>query len=248
MNESHKYRLVFFHLPKCAGVSVRRAIGIDKKSHNFPFTNVSTALAIDVRAQTDDTIYNDYHKFSIVRNPYERMVSLYNFRKQGNDLYDYVNLTASPVGPDGREWSFNEWILSPEMKGTDRYGQDRMLSMSYFNAYWYLKESQRGYLGRNYLRTHLEFLNQVDVLSNPFTGGRLMTDTILRQENLEEEWNEMFKKLGYEAPSIKKHNTSKHTTKKTHYSHYYNDESYEFITKLFSKDLNFFGYKFEDKR
>lgn len=248
MNESHKYRLVFFHLPKCAGVSVRRAIGIDKKSHNFPFTNVSTALAIDVRAQTDDTIYNDYHKFSIVRNPYERMVSLYNFRKQGNDLYDYVNLTASPVGPDGREWSFNEWILSPEMKGTDRYGQDRMLSMSYFNACWYFKESQRGYLGRNYLRTHLEFLNQVDVLSNPFTGGRLMTDTILRQENLEEEWNEMFKKLGYEAPSIKKHNTSKHTTKKTHYSHYYNDESYEFITKLFSKDLNFFGYKFEDKR
>ena len=68
MNESHKYRLVFFHIPKCAGVSVRRAIGIDKKSHNFPFTNVSTALAIDVRAQTDDSVYNNYHKFSIVRN------------------------------------------------------------------------------------------------------------------------------------------------------------------------------------
>ena len=50
------------------------------------------------------------------------------------------------------------------------------------------------------------------------------------------------------APSIKKHNTSKHTKKRTHYSHYYNDESYEFITKLFKKDLKFFGYEFEDKR
>ena len=248
MNESHKYRLVFFHIPKCAGVSVRRAVGIDKKSHNFPFTNVSTALAIDVRAQTDDSVYNNYHKFSIVRNPYERMVSLYNFRKQGNDLYTYADMAESPVGPDGREWGFNEWILNPEMKGTDKNGQKRMLSMSYFNAYWYFKDSGRGYIGRNYLRTHLEFLNQVDVLSNPFTGGRLMADTILRQENLEEEWNEMFNKLGYKAPSIKKHNTSKHIKKKTHYSHYYNDESYEFVTKLFSKDLKFFGYEFEDKR
>jgi hypothetical protein len=265
MNESHKYKLIYFHIPKCAGVSVRRAIGIDKKSHNFPFTNVSVGLAIDVRAQTDDNVYNSFHKFSIVRNPYERMVSLYNFRKNGNDLYTYVDMAESPVGPDGREWGFNEWILSPEMKGTDRYGQDRMVSMSYFNAYWYFKNSgytrpitgvsedairvdKPAYLGRNYLRTHLEFLNQVDVLSNPFTGGKLMADTIIRMENLEEEWNDMFKKLGYKAPSIKKHNTSKHTKKRTHYSHYYNDESYEFITKLFKKDLKFFGYEFEDKR
>ena len=256
MNESHKYKLVYFHIPKCAGVSVRRAIGIDRTKHNFPFTNVSVGLAIDVRAQTDDSVYNDFHKFSIVRNPYERMVSLYNFRKKENDLYTYASMAESPVGPDGREWGFNEWILSPEMKGTDRYGQDRMVSMSYFNAYWYFKDTFRdsdgnrisGYLGRNYLRTHLEFLNQVDILLNPFTGGRLMTDTVIRMENLEEEWNDMFTKLGYKTPSLKKHNTSKHTKKRTHYSHYYNDKAYEFVTKLFKKDLKFFGYEFEDKR
>ena len=51
------------------------------------------------------------------------------------------------------------------------------------------------------------------------------------------EWNEMFKSLGYKAPNMKKHNTSKHTKKRTHYSHYYNDEAYEFVTKLFKKDL-----------
>jgi len=248
MNESHKYKLVFFHLPKNAGVSVRNTIGIDRKSHNFPFTNVSVALPIDVKAQTLDSIYNDYHKFTIVRNPYERMVSLYNFRKQGNDLYDYANLKESSVGPDGKEWDFNRWILSPKMKGTDENGQLRMLSDSYFHAYWYFKDKERGYIGRNYLRTHMEFLNQVDVLTNPLIGGRLMPDTIIRQENLINEWNEMFKKLGYKAPSLKKDNSSKHTKKRTHYSHYYNDESYEFVTKLFNKDLKFFGYEFEDKR
>ena len=75
-----------------------------------------------------------------------------------------------------------------------------------------------------------------------------MPDTIIRQENLIEEWNSMFNKLGYKAPELGKSNTSKHTKKKTHYSHYYNDESYEFVTKLFKKDLNFFGYEFEDRR
>ena len=79
MNESHKYKLVFFHLPKNAGVSVRRAIGIDKK-HKFP-QKCFNVYAIDVRYITNDEIYNSYHKFSIVRNPFERMVSLYSFRK-----------------------------------------------------------------------------------------------------------------------------------------------------------------------
>jgi hypothetical protein len=248
MNESHKYKLIFFHLPKNAGVSVRRVIGIDRKSHNFPYTNVSVALPIDVKFQTSDSIYNSYHKFTIIRNPYERMVSLYNFRKQGNDLYEHANLPESPVGPDGTEWDFSRWILSPEMKGTDEQGQLRMLSDSYFHSYWYFKDYKDSYVGRNYLRTHIEFLNQVDVLTNPLEGGRLMPDTIIRQENLEKEWNDMFKKLGYKAPSLRKENTSKHTKERTHYSHYYTDESYEFVTKLFNKDLKFFGYKFEDRR
>ena len=75
-------------------------------------------IVIDVRYTTNDEIYNSYHKFSIVRNPFERMVSLYSFRKKQGDLYIHVNLFDSDVGPDGTEWDFNRWIKSPEMKGT----------------------------------------------------------------------------------------------------------------------------------
>ena len=244
MNESHKYKLIFFHIPKNAGVSVRNTLKIDRKSHNFPFTNVSVALPIDVKANTLESIYNEYHKFTIVRNPYERMVSLYNFRKQGNDLYDYANLKESSVGPDGKVWDFNRWIKSPEMKGTTSEGLKRMCSDSYFNSYWAYKSKDRGYLGRNYLRSHLEYLNQVDFLTNPLTGGRLMTDTILRQENLKEEWDKMFDKLGYESPKLPQRNKSEHK----HYSHYYDDESVQLVSKIFNKDLKFFKYEFEDKR
>ena len=244
MNESHKYKLIYFHIPKCAGVSVRKAIEIDKSSHPFPHKNVSTALAIDVRYTTNDDIYNSYHKFSIVRNPFERMVSLYSFRKKQGDLYIHANLFDSDVGPDGKVWDFNRWIKSPEMKGTTNDGLKRMCSDSYFNSYWAYKSKDRGYLGRNYLRSHLEYLNQVDFLTNPLTGGRLMTDTILRQENLKEEWDKMFEKLGYESPKLPQRNKSEHK----HYSHYYDDESVQLVSKIFNKDLKFFKYEFEDKR
>ena len=244
MNESHKYKLIYFHIPKCAGVSVRKAIEIDKSSHPFPHKNVSTALAIDVRYTTNDDIYNSYHKFSIIRNPFERMVSLYSFRKKQGDLYIHANLFDSDVGPDGKVWDFNRWIKSPEMKGTTDEGLARMCSDVFFNSYWYYKSKDRGFMGRNYLRSHLEFLNQVDFLSNPLTGGRLMTDTILRQESLNEEWDAMFKKLGHIAPKLPQRNKSEHK----HYSHYYDDESVQLVSKIFNKDLKFFGYEFEDKR
>ena len=37
------------------------------------------------------------------------MVSLYNFRKQGNDLYDCSKLESS-IGQMEQEWDFNRWI------------------------------------------------------------------------------------------------------------------------------------------
>ena len=257
MNESHKYKLVYFHIPKCAGVSVRRAIGIDKTKHTGLFKNVSIGLAIDVKYNTYDEIYNSYHKFSIIRNPFERMLSLYSFRKKQGDLYIHANLFDTNLGPDGTEWDFNRWIKSPIMKGTTDEGLVRMCRDTYFNEYWLYKKDTKDmytedqsrhwtpeYVGRNYMRSHIEFLNQVDILSNPITGGRLMTDTILRQENLKEEWDIMFKKLGHTPPILPQRNKSEHK----HYSHYYDDESVWLVSKMFNKDLNFFGYEFEDKR
>ena len=257
MNESHKYKLVYFHIPKCAGVSVRRAIGIDKTKHTGLFKNVSIGLAIDVKYNTYDEIYNSYHKFSIIRNPFERMLSLYSFRKKQGDLYIHANLFDTNLGPDGTEWDFNRWIKSSIMKGTTDEGLARMCKDNYFNEYWlYQKDTKEmdlgsqlkkwtpEYVGRNYMRSHIEFLNQVDILSNPITGGRLMTDTILRQENLKEEWDTMFKKLGHTPPILPQRNKSEHK----HYSHYYDDESIWLVSKMFNKDLNFFGYEFEDKR
>ena len=115
MNESTLYPLIFFHIPKNAGVSIRRILEIDTKMHPFNFSR-TTNLGIDIKKYTDPEIFKNYYKFAVVRNPWDRMVSLYHFRKKENDLFMH-NMSAGKVfGPDGEIWGFKKWILSSEIK------------------------------------------------------------------------------------------------------------------------------------
>ena len=64
----------------------------------------------------------------------------------------------------------------------------------------------------------------------------------IKFENLNRDWNNMFKELGYEPPKLPILNKYKHK----HYSEYYDDETREFVGWLFKKDIDAFGYKFKN--
>ncbi len=66
---------IFIHIPKCAGQSVRATLFNDLQPGHI---NVYTYQQIFPRS-----IYNKYFKFSIVRNPWDRLVSAYFFMKSG---------------------------------------------------------------------------------------------------------------------------------------------------------------------
>ena len=129
MNHSDKYKLIFFHLPKCAGKSVINAMEIKRLDKTNIKTDLKqTTLLGFEQAYWNQKIYpekwNTYKKFTIVRNPWDRMVSLYHYRKKENDLYKLfppafgMNIMGGDsVGPDGKEWDFKRWILSSFVKG-----------------------------------------------------------------------------------------------------------------------------------
>ena len=129
MNISDKYKLIFFHYPKCAGKSVVDALGIKTSDK----TNIESGMRQTIGYGVDyynwnSQIYpekwNTYKKFTIVRNPWDRAVSLYNFRKKENDLYNLFPpqfgtnmLGGDKIGPDGKHWDFKRWLLSSLSKG-----------------------------------------------------------------------------------------------------------------------------------
>lgn len=96
---SHTHQFLFVHIPKTAGISIARALrpfsnpgerkGIRRLMSHLPVRerpdealfplHVTAAWA---RAKLPAEVFDSYCKFAVVRNPYDRAVSYYEFLKQ----------------------------------------------------------------------------------------------------------------------------------------------------------------------
>ncbi len=68
---SHSFQCLSVHIPKAAGNSVNRAFGVDWQDHQ------------DIaRYQTElpPAVFASYFKFTVVRNPWDRLLSDYNYQ------------------------------------------------------------------------------------------------------------------------------------------------------------------------
>jgi len=83
---SHKHKLIFLHVPKNAGCSIERTIGCEEelkytykyKNNEKPYLiNKQHAIPIEIKEEYGKNIWNEYIKIAVVRNPWDRFVSLY---------------------------------------------------------------------------------------------------------------------------------------------------------------------------
>lgn len=73
---SHKYKLIFIHIPRTAGTSIEKALcGKDWLRIHSPSKHLTAHSAKKIYAE----YWNEYFKFSFVRNPWDRMVSLLKY-------------------------------------------------------------------------------------------------------------------------------------------------------------------------
>ena len=70
---SHKYKCIFIHIPRTGGTSIEFSIRPDWIFENFP--DEKHILASTAKLLYKD-YWDDYFKFSFVRNPWSRMVSM----------------------------------------------------------------------------------------------------------------------------------------------------------------------------
>lgn len=94
---SHPHKLIFFHIPKTAGMSIEKALGNPRhqKIYTYQYQGQALPYAIneqhafpeEIRRTCEPAHWDAYFKFAIVRNPWDRFVSLY-FHLQKMNLLD----------------------------------------------------------------------------------------------------------------------------------------------------------------
>lgn len=73
---SDKYKFIFVHITKTGGCSVMKALGVHENRDHRPALTLKRMIPKK---------WEEYYKFSFVRNPWERLVSVYFYCKKRNE-------------------------------------------------------------------------------------------------------------------------------------------------------------------
>lgn len=122
---SHTLETIYVHIPRTAGQSIERAYldkhGLDwntrqtlllrKKKDDEkgpPYLAHLTAKQYTDFDYIDEDKYNDYYKFTTVRNPYDRMISFMRW-------YDYHDLQHFLFDKFEQVWADEFYFVQPQM-------------------------------------------------------------------------------------------------------------------------------------
>ena len=95
--EEHK--AIFIHIPKNAGSSIEALFA----NSSFRIQPGKHDTASEIKSKFPE-LYESYRKFTIIRNPYDKMVSWYFFLKR--NALENVSTNCDVI-------EFNEWIKDP---------------------------------------------------------------------------------------------------------------------------------------
>jgi hypothetical protein len=142
---STEYNFLFIHVPKTGGNSIQSVLadysddeivtpfenqdGVERFEVRHPkYSYTKHATLSDYRRVLPRNVYEDLYKFSVLRNPWDRVVSLYFSPHRGVD-----------------EWDREGFIrLVEEMKGTRRFVRERTLYDKISKWIAFLPKSKRG--------------------------------------------------------------------------------------------------------
>jgi hypothetical protein len=231
-----RYRCLFVHIPKTAGMSIEQVflelVGLtwntraplllgrnDDPSLSPPRLEHLKAGEYVGRGHLSAGQFDSYFKFSFVRNPWDRLVSEYKYR-------------GYPVKIDFKTYLFKHL---PAPGWTD---------------------------------TYCHVVPQYDFLYDE--AGKLLVDFVGRYESLQADFDTVCARIGIPPTPLPRVNRSLEGTRPNslrelrkqlrralwsrerkhifpHYTQYYDDESREFVGRLFRRDVEAFNYAFDDR-
>jgi hypothetical protein len=195
---------VFIHISKNAGTSIvksaRRAISV--AGHRTAASWISENG-------------HDAPLFAVIRNPFDRVVSEYFYRKRryyaGEKNPHLANLHKS----------FEEWV-------TETFRGDEYRTRAFFERTG-IRFNQKNMVGN----TLIWFLTQRQWIAS--TSGEILVDHILRHEHLDRDWTCFTKKYRIQR-SLGVHNPSR---RDENYQQYYSPQTRKIIEDYFQDDLDY---------
>ena len=103
----HKYKAIFIHIPKAGGTSIENLLwpdmqsrrsqdlwmGFVKPSYNkYQTGGLQHLLAKQIKQEVGMDIFNQYYKFCIVRNPWDKAVSQFSYMSKREDLREFIGM------------------------------------------------------------------------------------------------------------------------------------------------------------
>lgn len=233
MRISTDHKFIFFANPKTGSESVRKMLDPysdikDKRSdESSEFTSHMSPKRVKALFEKKGWNYNDFFKFVFIRNPWDKMVSLYEMKYSGKRTKVLVAGTLENQIKDRlkkfkqryftKKPSFKEWVLSVE--GLSDYEKDQ------FNDEWY----RYG-------------LCSLDRYVSDDKGG-ILVDKVIRLEDIDHDLIPTLIELklpNVEALTIERINRRKHKK----YVAYYDADTISVVERMFQYDIAEFGYKF----
>lgn len=232
---------VFIHIPKCAGSSVTSAL--TQAGYSLTFQGAAPLnfrLMHDVlwlhhtparvlRKVMTESEWTSTFKFTVVRNPWERLVSFYHYRKRRPPNYPMLRWNGE---------AFRFLSMRPDL---------------WSRCYLEVRRARFAQKQTTEVRPDEDFSSwlkrqlRVDAFAKAFScshyvcGGdtELLVDEVVRQEFLEEGFHRVCRRLSIDLV-LPKINASQHADFRSYYSQ--NDR--ELVSERFRADIKLFGYTF----
>ncbi|MEO9477174.1 MAG: sulfotransferase family 2 domain-containing protein [Cyclobacteriaceae bacterium] len=111
---SHEHKFIFIKPKKVAGSSIQAYLArfVGKDGVNYHRDPKSHMKARDVKKMVGEDVWNSYQKITVVRNPWDKTVSLYFWRRRKRPFYIHLRriLRGWPWHSPSRRHNFKDYI------------------------------------------------------------------------------------------------------------------------------------------
>jgi hypothetical protein len=240
---SHKHKFIFIKPTKVAGTSIEVSLAkhCDKKDIITPITKFDKSSDEDkyshparnykgfynhippseIKEKIDKKIWENYYKFTVVRNPWDQAISRFYWDKIESN---------KPLSK----------LITPESIAYNLFRPQAYILV--LKKLFNIKDKPKSF--ENFIADfNKEWTNTRYYFGN---DGKPLCDFYIRYENLDKDYKKVCKHLDIpykELPRLK----TKLRKETRHYSEYYNEKTRYMVANIFEKEIAFFKYKFLKK-